>query len=846
MQYTTKQLLKRDKLFRENSRDGKVPLYSTIDSNGNVASLTSSDENNFIKLRSCRHPASLTLRKGKVDQKRLQILRSKCIDPLPKKLQKHVIIAGGAVFQAAVSENKTLNDVDIFIVGVAESDVKSFVQQLTTAYATIFESTLAHRSSSSITLSCNWSEQGYFTCTRVQIVLRLYSNVQELLYGFDLPCAAMALYNGKLLMTELALYTLNSGSMIVDTGRRSLTFSRRLKKYNNRGVHLIFPYLDTYKIVHAFQHSYLINQSYEVRQATLKVKFADNENTTVNFVRQQNANTFVGYIDVSYVRLDTVEQRDYHEQSRYSSLFLLRDIENGVTKQPEAFLPVNVKDVTADIDIRVSPIHHNPRMEYTRFLNSNEIRAMQFDPIYKFSVRTRNPAAQWTTSFDPIIAIPKEWYDPHYFTEIVSQSSDPRVKSMFNILPFSNAQSNYAAQQYFGPEPAAVEAWYFGDDSSISVYLNMVMILIYQGCLPDADRRYEAHELKAYFAPIVSAYPEGTKGKTNLSECIRIVRRWIMHRYDEDHFGPMINAIIEKQMPVLKQLRFVDSYWKKLREVVTQPRVKPNSFRFEAMCTVGSQYPMQLLQEQASYFDIDVANKTRRQLCAELAVKVETFMIEVARSCDNPDDYDLVGDAAMSDTPAFLRWTRVASNGKRYCFNVLDMYKSIQAGVKRDPRGYQFTADDVADIDKRGSFLMKVLNVDDQLPFAERFATYTQENAYTVSRFANAINAMIPYSPMYEILERLPYDLLKFLVLDLSQMVNLNRRVRLIDEDKLAILEDIYNLMQSRTRDIRYAVREAMYSTIRAYPAEIQLIKDQIQQETLERARIASNQRALE
>lgn len=77
---------------------------------------------------------------------------------------------------------------------------------------------------------------------KVQIILRIYQSVHEILAGFDVDSCAVA-YNGMTVMgTERALQAFKSGYNLVDLTRRSPSYEHRLYKYHQRGFGILVPF----------------------------------------------------------------------------------------------------------------------------------------------------------------------------------------------------------------------------------------------------------------------------------------------------------------------------------------------------------------------------------------------------------------------------------------------------------------------------------------------------------------------------------------------------------------------------------------------------------------------------
>jgi flagellar biosynthesis GTPase FlhF len=89
---------------------------------------------------------------------------------------------------------------------------------------------------------------------KVQIVLRYYSSISEVLHGFDIGSACVAWDGRKYYSTSMGIYAFRHSLNIVDMSLRSGTYEKRLNKYINRGYGVILPHL---KIVKCFRGEYL-------------------------------------------------------------------------------------------------------------------------------------------------------------------------------------------------------------------------------------------------------------------------------------------------------------------------------------------------------------------------------------------------------------------------------------------------------------------------------------------------------------------------------------------------------------------------------------------------------------
>lgn len=356
---------------------------------------------------------------------------------LPLDIRKYLYIAGGSVLSAGFSNKYTLNDIDLFIVGADEKMGKQIVQAVT-RYLQGGEAKTFRTPSAVTTAPINHiSERAteglvrddHFYVQRVQTVLRLYQNTSQLLYGFDLQCAALAmpLADGlvydesgevadvKVFGTDMAQFCLLTKSIIVDTDRRSMTFPSRLRKYSAKGFKLIFPHLDWRYLNQKVGSAIANNLPYA------KLAFSD---STLNIYpyksnSENRLTVWSGFISPrrfkKRLRQSSDPTPDYttwkHENensstasANYRAIMEYMNTESPNVRQPILILPVGrpLENVTEDIDAT----------EYIRAIVPAESisDALPFDPIYRFAFRTVNPDSQWSNSFNPIHESAQAWY----------------------------------------------------------------------------------------------------------------------------------------------------------------------------------------------------------------------------------------------------------------------------------------------------------------------------------------------------------------------------------------------------------------------------------------------------
>lgn len=82
----------------------------------------------------------------------------------------------------------------------------------------------------------------------MQIVLRLYKSVSEILTGFDVDCSCFAYDGEQVYSTPRALAAFMTQTNTIDLTRRSPSYESRLSKYAKRGFEIHWPHLNRSKI----------------------------------------------------------------------------------------------------------------------------------------------------------------------------------------------------------------------------------------------------------------------------------------------------------------------------------------------------------------------------------------------------------------------------------------------------------------------------------------------------------------------------------------------------------------------------------------------------------------------
>ncbi|THV45654.1 hypothetical protein BGAL_0464g00050 [Botrytis galanthina] len=135
------------------------------------------------------------------------------------------------------------SDVDLFLYGLTEAEGLEKIKQIETNIRdAILHETTTIRTKNAITIASQHPTR------HVQIVLRLYDSISQIITGFDVDCSCAA-YDGKqVYMSPRAVGSFVTQCNTIDLTRRSPSYENRLSKYSHRGFEVHWPMLDRSRI----------------------------------------------------------------------------------------------------------------------------------------------------------------------------------------------------------------------------------------------------------------------------------------------------------------------------------------------------------------------------------------------------------------------------------------------------------------------------------------------------------------------------------------------------------------------------------------------------------------------
>ena len=159
--------------------------------------------------------------------------------PVPEKYRK----SKRGLRQYYHEEFAPASDVDLFIYGLTDEQAIEKIAHIEDAIRnTILYETTTIRTKNTITVVSQYPTR------HVQIVLRIYRSVAEILTGFDVDCSCVAYDGQQVYASPRAIAAYITQTNQVDMTRRSPSYENRLSKYSHRGFEVFWPSLDRLRI----------------------------------------------------------------------------------------------------------------------------------------------------------------------------------------------------------------------------------------------------------------------------------------------------------------------------------------------------------------------------------------------------------------------------------------------------------------------------------------------------------------------------------------------------------------------------------------------------------------------
>lgn len=296
----------------------------------------------------------------------------------------------------------------------------------------------------------------FYGSIKIQIIFRLYKSISEILHGFDLGSSAIGYDGQEIYFTSLGKFAYEYLANIVDTTRRSTTYEVRLIKYFNRGFQIILPYFNMqhlrkdylkYNLVEVcelpyFVFSYdqvngnkidlvkLIDWGSNVKKAAEDKLDSDYQPDDLdeykvfylnlkNLVKNQNNY----YYFSNRLNFDIINDPPYITSSRiidfYDSLEKKIFSKEGFNSKllSAYFSDEYVPQIVNEMFIKKNYKYLKEIIEKQKNIILQRFNQIKNSTNRQINWITKNPGTQLTSSFNPIIANPQDWYGSYYLPD---------------------------------------------------------------------------------------------------------------------------------------------------------------------------------------------------------------------------------------------------------------------------------------------------------------------------------------------------------------------------------------------------------------------------------------------
>lgn len=329
---------------------------------------------------------------GKVDKKEIRFDLSNWV--WPKKIRNKVCFAGGSVL-GNLTDLK-YKDIDVFIISDKPLKVLKTIVNMACGYI--------NWNKNVVNISFIKDEFGH-TLENVQIILRAYKSVSEVITGFDIDSCCVAYYEKNYYVTPRGKYAIDNSINTVNLALSSTSYEFRLLKYCNRGFNIQLP-LNTPK--EALEKAYSGNSG-------VRLKFTNN----------------LGWLIWAYMGA-CYRSKQYYNRTRYN---LVKGPSDYNDDKCDNKRNICLKDNTV---INVT-IHHE--YSYKLFDKTYYKKYPNYDWTHIGKIPTFitvNPGSQNNSwSFKPLNIALEEWFNP-----------DVIIKKRYNDIAYENVIKNYETPPY--------------------------------------------------------------------------------------------------------------------------------------------------------------------------------------------------------------------------------------------------------------------------------------------------------------------------------------------------------------------------------------------------------------
>jgi hypothetical protein len=194
-----------------------------------------------------------------------------------------LVAAGGSVSRLLCRQQLGTSDIDLFPVGISQGEVRGEIRKLGAHLAArcaaddilhVYRTRYCVSYVVAGTGEVDKKQEGVpdnakYVRATIQVILRIYSTISEVLHGFDLGSCAVADDGQRLYFTSASRLAFERGLNVLDLSRRRASYEPRAVKYLNRGFAFALPELACDRVPHDLPYLRLRGR-FDLKTATVR------------------------------------------------------------------------------------------------------------------------------------------------------------------------------------------------------------------------------------------------------------------------------------------------------------------------------------------------------------------------------------------------------------------------------------------------------------------------------------------------------------------------------------------------------------------------------------------------
>lgn len=340
------------------------------------------------------------------------------------------VVAGGFLYQQELREaSRTHNiDIDVFLVTkdyeVAIKNIQEIHKTLKSLIGdeTILISRNANVINFAVTLE-NFTHsnregliQNFYIVFNIQIILRLYNSIVQVISGFDIDSCCIAYDGDNFYAMPRFIRSLIYEYNLADPERQSKNYAQRLVKYSSRGFNIALPGYFSQKITCNFLKPYYeYNGLAKIIKYYMKLKYNNSSKVYLSehnisdyavdsfILNEKGIYAYLSQVAINFYKKNnnptTTELRGFSYQIKYDGENISDDLYRYLSENK---IEVPLK-VGYDLNYILNSKNTKSSADISNFFESSISDKVTF--------KTENPGTQKTGSFNPTF---ENWYDELY------------------------------------------------------------------------------------------------------------------------------------------------------------------------------------------------------------------------------------------------------------------------------------------------------------------------------------------------------------------------------------------------------------------------------------------------